>query len=231
MKPSAQQIQNMEEALELMGVFAQWCPKLTKELTGLKKSNENILKDDRLQVDDSIVELGLTTTEWFLTGNYFVTTIKGSMFPGRHLGWLRCDDIDEVVKLMATLIHETYHRRCKNDPDVYWFTAGLLQAMKSCIPEDAECRSQLISSLDNEIQNEINAASPGGQVTDQQQRLKAIAAAIGGGISVGLIAGVIAAGGWAAFKAAAIASGPVGWAVGLGVLAVVVVYNVVSPCE
>jgi hypothetical protein len=174
-----------------------------------------------LEADDE----AKTHTETGWGGRYTVTTLWTGASPGRELDLTNCDDCAAIVRLLATLTHETFHRRCGRDPEVTQVNIALLEEARDCLSTDRACYQELLEAFNAEIDRERQQlGSEGSQWSSET--LKSLL--FGGG--VGVVAG--AAGGLAAAKiGGAIGSwaGPIGILVGAG--AGVAAYAWFNPCE
>lgn len=149
----------------------------------------------------------------FPPNRFSCTTFATNHFPGRNLDRRHCADIAALFHLLATMTHETFHRFCHVDPDVYDMNLTLLNAIRQCTWTDTPCGPEIIAAVDAEIQAETAARTPG---PGGNEGLKS--ALVGGAKAGGLLGSV---------------GGPGGALVGigLGVIAAGIAFGLYNPCE
>lgn len=242
--PTPQQRQNFAETIALMRDIASHCPATTEALTRLADSSARALSKGRLRVEDpgtgGVLEAGeLAKTHIestvFPPNRFSCTTFATHHFPGRNLDRRHCPDMTALFHFLATMTHETFHRFCHVDPDVYDMNLTLLNAIRQCTWTDTPCGPEIIAAVDAEIQAETAARTPG---PGGSEGLKS--ALLAGGIGVlaaalafkfGLAAALV--GGAKAGGLLGSVGGPGGALVGigLGVIAAGIAFGLYNPCE
>jgi hypothetical protein len=215
--------QNIRTVERLLKLFAQLCPKLAGVLNVLADSIGKAALKDRIEVVPPGTapltpgDQGATTVKTGWTGRYMQTTLSSALFSSRDLSEYHCADMDAIIRLLATLSHEMFHRRCYGDPDAYDLNIAFLKELKNCINTDTNCAAEISAALDSQIAAETAARGDGPM--SEGIRTALLGGAIGTlaaflSITTGLAAAIVGA------KAGGIAGsvgGPGGIAAGIGI--------------